>query len=129
MKARNRYKVNIDSNYYVLLTDRSEEYVNKIVKYVNDKIEESKKNKGLDQEKQLILTLVNIADDLFSMKEEKDKFYEENKLRIDDYPNLKIKYEESIKKHNNFLDREVDYIRQLKNYEDEIKRLKKELRK
>ena len=90
--SENRLEVKIDGVKYPLVTIESKESIEKIAKYVDDKIKDVKSDK-LTFDRQLILASLNIADDYFKDKESFRNFYEENKEAIEKYPRLKEEYE------------------------------------
>ena len=65
-------EVIIDGKVYTLAGDETEEYMQRIASYVNNKILELKKNgnyKKLSREYQSIFLALNISDDLYKTKE------------------------------------------------------------
>ena len=65
-------EVIIDGKVYTLAGDETEEYMQRIASYVNNKILELKKNgnyKKLSREYQSIFLALNISDDLYKIKE------------------------------------------------------------
>jgi cell division protein ZapA len=69
---RGLVKVEILGREYKLKSDADEEYVQELARYVNEKIEEVLKNTGtvttLDV---VILTILNIADEFFRLRNER----------------------------------------------------------
>ena len=75
MKAK-VVKVNILGQNYVVRSAAGQKYLEKVAKYVDDKMEEIKAS-GIDDSQQLriaILAAMNITDELFAYKKEKKKF-------------------------------------------------------
>ena len=69
-------KVNILGQDYVVRSAAGQKYLERVAKYVNEKMEEIKAS-GIDDSQQLriaILAAMNITDELFTYKKEKEKF-------------------------------------------------------
>ena len=69
-------KVNILGQDYVVRSAAGQKYLEKVAAYVNGKMEEIKAS-GIDDSQQLriaILAAMNITDELFTYKKEKQKF-------------------------------------------------------
>jgi len=69
-------KVNILGQDYVIRSSAGQKYLNEVSVYVNEKMEEIKAS-GIDDSQQLriaVLAAMNITDELFSYKKEKQKF-------------------------------------------------------
>ena len=69
---KRKMEVIIDGKVYTLAGDESEEYMQRIASYVNNKIQELKESpsyKKLNKEYQSILLALNISDDLYKTKE------------------------------------------------------------
>ena len=69
-------KVNILGQDYVVRSAAGQKYLERVAKYVNEKMEEIKSS-GIDDSQQLriaILAAMNITDELFTYKKEKEKF-------------------------------------------------------
>ena len=69
-------KVNILGQDYVVRSSAGQKYLNEVSAYVNEKMEEIKAS-GIDDSQQLriaVLAAMNITDELFSYKKEKQKF-------------------------------------------------------
>ena len=69
-------KVNILGQDYVVRSAAGQKYLERVAKYVNEKMEEIKAS-GIDDSQQLriaILAAMNITDELLTYKKEKDKF-------------------------------------------------------
>ena len=69
-------KVNILGQNYVVRSAAGQKYLERVAKYVNEKMEEIKAS-GIDDSQQLriaILAAMNITDELFTYKKEKEKF-------------------------------------------------------
>ncbi len=71
-KEIRKMEVIIDGKVYTLSGDESEEYMQRIASYVNNKIQELKEvpsYKKLNKDLQSILLALNISDDLYKTKE------------------------------------------------------------
>ena len=69
-------KVNILGQDYVVRSAAGQKYLEKVAAYVDEKMEEIKAS-GIDDSQQLriaVLAAMNITDELFSYKKEKQKF-------------------------------------------------------
>jgi cell division protein ZapA len=63
-------KINILGNTYTIKTDSDEEYINKLVKFINRKKDEIfGKDYQISNLKEIIMLLLNVADELFKLKE------------------------------------------------------------
>ena len=96
-------KVNILGQDYVVRSSAGQKYLNEVSAYVNGKMEEIKAS-GIDDSQQLriaVLAAMNITDELFSYKKEKQNFIEkvEAKTRaITEFIDNRIEEIESEKK-------------------------------
>lgn len=71
-KQKRKMEVIIDGKVYTLAGEESEEYMQRIASYVNNKIQELKEvpsYKKLNKDLQSILLALNISDDLYKTKE------------------------------------------------------------
>ena len=69
-------KVKILGQDYVIRSSAGQKYLNQVSAYVNEKMEEIRES-GIDDSQQLriaVLAAMNITDELFSYKKEKQKF-------------------------------------------------------
>lgn len=72
MSPKNDTKVLIGGNVYTLSGNESEEYIQRVALYINNKMEEVRRSdngKTLNTRLQSVLLAINIADDLFKSKE------------------------------------------------------------
>ena len=96
-------KVKILGQDYVVRSSAGQKYLNEVSVYVNGKMEEIKAS-GIDDSQQLriaVLAAMNITDELFSFKKEKQKFVdkvEAKTLAITEFIDNRIKEIESEKK-------------------------------
>ena len=96
-------KVKILGQDYVVRSSAGQKYLNEVSAYVNEKMEEIMAS-GIDDSQQLriaVLAAMNITDELFSYKKEKQKFVdkvESKTLAITEFIDNRIKEIESEKK-------------------------------
>ena len=96
-------KVNISGQDYVVRSTAGQQYLERVAKYVDDKMEEIKAS-GIDDSQQhriAVLAAMNITDELFSYKKEKKQFVdkvEAKTLAITEFIDNRIKEIESEKK-------------------------------
>ena len=96
-------KVNILGQDYVVRSSAGQKYLNEVSAYVNEKMEEIKAS-GIDDSQQLriaVLAAMNITDELFSYKKDKQKFVdkvEAKTLAITEFIDNRIAEIESEKK-------------------------------
>ena len=96
-------KVKILGQDYVVRSSAGQKYLNDVSSYVNKKMEEIKAS-GIDDSQQLriaVLAAMNITDELFSYKKEKQEFVdkvESKTLAITEFIDNRIKEIESEKK-------------------------------
>ncbi len=70
--SKRKMEVIIDGKVYTLAGEESEEYMQRVASYVNNKIHEMKQTqnyKKLNKDLQAILLALNISDDLYKTKE------------------------------------------------------------
>ena len=73
MSSKNKTEVLIDGKIYTLSGYESEEYLQRVATYINNKLAELKKLDGygrLSQENKSILLELNVADDYFKAKKQ-----------------------------------------------------------
>ena len=96
-------KVKILGQDYVIRSSAGQKYLNEVSAYVNEKMEEIMAS-GIDDSQQLriaVLAAMNITDELFSYKKEKQEFVdkvESKTLAITEFIDNRIKEIESEKK-------------------------------
>ena len=74
MDLMKQIKVKIYDQEYVVQSDESEEQLNRLAAYVNDKLKEIQDNaKGLSEKKMAILAALNIASEYFQAVKERDE--------------------------------------------------------
>ena len=65
-------KVNILGREFSLRSEADEEHINQVVDYVKQKIEDVQKSQTMDVISTVILTALNIADDYFRLRNERE---------------------------------------------------------
>jgi len=74
-KPVNRVKVNINGEDYYIKGTASEDYIKRVAKYVDKKMYElEQKYTNLSRTKLAVLAAINIADELFRLKQEYEEF-------------------------------------------------------
>lgn len=80
MSSKNKTEVLIDGKIYTLSGYESEEYLQRVATYINNKLAELKKLDGygrLSQENKSILQELNVADDYFKAKKQVEMIEDE----------------------------------------------------
>lgn len=94
MSSKNNTEVIIDGKIFTLSGYESEEYLQKVASYINNKIAEFKKDEAYKRQSidvQKALLDLNIADDYFKAKKQADSL--ETELEIKDKQLYEIKHE------------------------------------
>ena len=94
MSSKNNTEVIIDGKIFTLSGYESEDYLQKVAAYINNKISEFKQNEGYKRqtiEVQRVLLDLNIADDYFKAKKQADSL--EIDLELKDKQLYEIKHE------------------------------------
>lgn len=94
MSSKNNTEVIIDGKIFTLSGYESEEYLQKVAAYINNKISEFKKDEAYKRQNidvQKALLDLNIADDYFKAKKQADSL--ETELEIKDKQLYEIKHE------------------------------------
>ncbi len=75
-RLKKRFDIRVMGRGFSVLSDRGDEYVEGVVKYVNDRAEEmGNTSKDISTVNIAILVALNVADELFKLREEKEEFY------------------------------------------------------
>jgi cell division protein ZapA len=73
---KKRFNIKVMGQEFSVLSDRGEEYVDNVVKFLNDKAKDiGSASKDISTLGIAILVALNVADELFRLKEEKEDFY------------------------------------------------------
>lgn len=94
MSSKNKTEVLIDGKIYTLSGYESEEYLQRVATYINNKLAELKKLDGygrLSQENKSILLELNVADDYFKAKKQVEMI--EDELTQKDHELYDLKHE------------------------------------
>lgn len=109
---KNKYEITIDGNNYVIKTQKSKEETDKIINYLNQEIEEAKRNiKYKNPAMQATLAGLNIADKFFDLKLKYEKLLEESKIPLENYEPLKVEFEDYKKLHSE-TDEKISFLEQ-----------------
>jgi|GEM_PF-2361333 len=74
MRSNNTFDINILGQKIKIATDSDAEHINMVVSFVEKKYEEAKGSiKGLNNQSLLIMTLLNVADELIKLRKNKAK--------------------------------------------------------
>ena len=116
MSSKNKTEVLIDGKIYTLSGYESEEYLQRVATYINNKLAELKKLDGyarLSQELKSILLELNVADDYFKAKNQVEMVEEELAQKDQELYDLKhelistqIKLEDAAKELEALKDRQ-----------------------
>lgn len=127
MAGKNRYKVRIGNDNYVLRTERSEEETDQIVKYVDTEIESARNQlKYRNQTMHVTLACLNIADTLYSISHDYDDYKKEAEEPMREYWKLKEKHEDLKEKASYHFKMAEGLKKQLKSLERELENIKEE---
>ena len=121
MAAKNNTEVIIDGKVYTLSGYESQEYLQKVATYINDKIAEFKmldEYKRIPSDMRSTLLALNIADDYFKAKHQAEVFEEDSQLKDKEMYDLKhdlIEAQievENLKKEKEELEQQVKKLKQ-----------------
>ena len=130
MSSKNKTEVLIDGKIYTLSGYESEEYLQRVATYINNKLAELKKLDGyarLSQELKSILLELNVADDYFKAKNQVEMVEEELAQKDQELYDLKhelistqIKLEDAAKELEALKEQATEYQKQIVNLETEL---------
>ena len=130
MSSKNKTEVLIDGKIYTLSGYESEEYVQRVATYINNKLAELKKLDGyarLSQELKSILLELNVADDYFKAKNQVEMVEEELAQKDQELYDLKhelistqIKLEDAAKELEALKEQATEYQKQIVKLETEL---------
>ena len=130
MSSKNKTEVLIDGKIYTLSGYESEEYLQRVATYINNKLAELKKLDGyarLSQELKSILLELNVADDYFKAKNQVEMVEEELAQKDQELYNLKhelistqIKLEDAAKELEALKEQATEYQKQIVKLETEL---------
>ena len=130
MSSKNKTEVLIDGRIYTLSGYESEEYLQRVATYINNKLAELKKLDGyarLSQELKSILLELNVADDYFKAKNQVEMVEEELAQKDQELYDLKhelistqIKLEDAAKELEALKEQTTEYQKQIVKLETEL---------
>ena len=130
MSSKNKTEVLIDGKIYTLSGYESEEYLQRVATYINNKLAELKKLDGyarLSQELKSILLELNVADDYFKAKNQVEMVEEELAQKDQELYDLKhelistqIKLEDAAKELKALKEQATEYQKQIVILETEL---------
>lgn len=130
MSSKNKTEVLIDGKIYTLSGYESEEYLQRVATYINNKLAELKKLDGyarLSQELKSILLELNVADDYFKAKNQVEMVEEELEQKDQELYDLKhelistqIKLEDAAKELEALKEQATEYQKQIVKLETEL---------
>ena len=130
MSSKNKTEVLIDGKIYTLSGYESEEYLQRVATYINNKLAELKKLDGyarLSQELKSILLESNVADDYFKAKNQVEMVEEELAQKDQELYDLKhelistqIKLEDAAKELEALKEQATEYQKQIVKLETEL---------
>ncbi len=130
MSSKNKTEVLIDGKIYTLRGYESEEYLQRVATYINNKLAEVKKLDGyarLSQELKSILLELNVADDYFKAKNQVEMVEEELAQKDQELYDLKhelistqIKLEDAAKELEALKEQATEYQKQIVKLETEL---------
>ena len=130
MSSKNKTEVLIDGKIYTLSGYESEEYLQRVATYINNKLAELKKLDGdarLAQELKSILLELNVADDYFKAKNQVEMVEEELAQKDQELYDLKhelistqIKLEDAAKELEALKEQATEYQKQIVKLETEL---------
>ena len=130
MSSKNKTEVLIDGKIYTLSGYESEEYLQRVATYINNKLAELKKLDGyarLSQELKSILLELNVADDYFKAKNQVEMVEEELAQKDQELYDLKhelistqLKLEDAAKELEALKEQATEYQKQIVKLETEL---------
>ena len=130
MSSKNKTEVLIDGKIYTLSGYESEEYLQRVATYINNKLAELKKLDGyarLSQELKSILLELNVADDYFKAKNQVEMVEEVLAQKDQELYDLKhelistqIKLEDAAKELEALKEQTTEYQKQIVKLETEL---------
>ena len=130
MSSKNKTEVLSDGKIYTLSGYESEEYLQRVATYINNKLAELKKLDGyarLSQELKSILLELNVADDYFKAKNQVEMVEEELAQKDQELYDLKhelistqIKLEDAAKELEALKEQATEYQKQIVKLETEL---------
>jgi len=135
MKNKNDIEVLIDGRKYTLAGFESNEYLQKVASYLNDKFAELKKLESyrhMDMEFRNVLLAINIADDYFKASKKAREYHSERELKDRTIMQMKhqiIELQETEKKKDGQLLKLAKELDELKKKNFELETRLKQIRR
>ena len=127
MSSKNKTEVLIDGKIYTLSGYESEEYLQRVATYINNKLAELKKLDGyarLSQELKSILLELNVADDYFKAKNQVEEELAQKDQELYDLKHelisTQIKLEDAAKELEALKEQTTEYQKQIVKLETEL---------
>ncbi|MBF8984553.1 cell division protein ZapA [Lutibacter sp. B2] len=122
MSEKNKVIVNIHGQEYTMVGSESQEYMQHVAKYVNDKMTEVARNsRQLSTSMIAVLTCLNVGDDYIKNKDELEKLQIEVIKPLQELEEMRMKLEGTIEEFQN---RESEYKEAIRLLEEEKKTIK-----
>lgn len=122
-----KVQVEIDGLSYTLITDAEEDQILEMSKYVERKIKEVKAQK-LSYDKELVLTSLNIADDLYNVGNRYSRLKEDSKEAVEKFPGLVENYKKTVAQNDELLYRIEEISEKNTSLETELAELNKKIK-
>ncbi len=122
-----KVQVEINGISYTLVTDESEDHIREIASYVGKKINEAKSD-NLSYDKELVLTSLNIANDLFNVGNKYKKLKEDSAEAVEKFPSLVENYQKSINHNDQLIEKVKQLSQQNESLEEEKNNLEKQIK-
>lgn len=122
-----KVQVEINGISYTLVTDESEDHIREIASYVGKKINEAKSD-NLSYDKELVLTSLNIANDLFNVGNKYKRLKEDSAEAVEKFPSLVENYQKSINHNDQLIEKVKHLSQQNESLEEEKNNLEKQIK-
>lgn len=130
MSPKNNTKVIIGGNVYTLSGNESEEYIQRVALYINNKLDELKASENgqfLNTRLMSILLAINIADDYFKAKEDNDDIKKSFKLKDELIQQKENEIEELHKTIHKLEKQKAELIERADKFQEDMENYKAEL--
>ena len=130
MSPKNDTKVLIGGNVYTLSGDESEEYIQRVALYINNKLDDLKSlanGQLLNTRLMSILLAINIADDFFKEKEKVSELSKELEMKNQKIAELEQDIKNIVIEIEKLENEKIDFNQRIKDLENEILNYKAEI--
>ncbi|GKX30049.1 hypothetical protein SH1V18_25290 [Vallitalea longa] len=130
MSPKNNTKVIIGGNVYTLSGNESEEYIQRVALYINNKLDELKASENgqfLNTRLMSILLAINIADDYFKAKEDTNDINKSFKLKDELIQQKELEIEELNKTIHKLEKEKAELIERADKFQEDMENYKAEL--